>query len=244
MDLQQAKILINKVNSLFKGMEEGNQTLSSIERDLMLSYIRQLYEEFLNTRGDIPMAKVPTRSIEGEGLKPAFEVIAPKAPKKTSKPKIIEVPDSLKDLKPSPPKSKLKLKTKGVKNVTSSPIAPSKSKSKKVTSPSKPISKKKGAYNVLFEFKAAKELSEKLSERRIEDLTKAMAINDRLLYMNELFGKDFDSLNKTLKTLNKYDDLQDAKGLLINLADRFDWLNEEKIPIAQGFIKLVRRKYI
>ena len=45
-----------------------------------------------------------------------------------------------------------------------------------------------------------------------------MAINDRLLYMNELFGKDTDTLNETLKLLNKFESLDEAKGLLINLA--------------------------
>jgi hypothetical protein len=236
MDLQQAKVLINKINSLFKGMEGGNHKLSTIERDLMLSYIRELYEEFLNVRKDLPLEKKPTRSAEEESHKPAFEVIAPKPPKKVSKPKIIEVPDSLKDLKPSAPP-----KPKTVKKATPKIVAKPKPQPQQATPPPPEKAKK---YHALFEFKAAKELSEKLSERRIDDLTKSMAINDRLLYMNELFGKDFDSLNETLKVLNKYEDLEDAKGLLINLAERFDWLDEEKIPTAQSFIKLVRRKYI
>ena len=240
MDLQQAKVLINKINSLFKGMEGGNQEPSSIERDLMLSYVRALYEEFLNVRSDLPTEKKPIRSTETGSSEPAFEVIAPKAPKKVSKPKIIEVPDSLKDLKPTPP-PKPKAKPKPVKKAPPKPVAKPEPQYQKAAAPTPEKAKK---YNSLFEFKAAKELSEKLGERRIDDLTKSMAINDRLLYMNELFGKDFNSLNETLKVLNKYEDLDNAKGLLINLAERFDWLDEERVPIAQNFIKLVRRKYI
>jgi hypothetical protein len=239
MDLQQAKVLIKKINSLFKGMEEGDHTLSAIERDLMLSYIRQLYEEFINMRGDIPLAKTPTRSMEGESSKPPFEVIAPKAPEQPKKPKIIEVPESLKNLAPEPPP-----KPKEVEKVAPRPEPTPKVEPKPVKPSQSPPSGKEGEYNVLFEFKAAKELSEKLSERRVDDLSKAMAINDRLLFMNELFGKDAEALNESLKVLNKYENLQEAKGLLINLAERYDWLDEEKLPTAQGFIKLVRRKYI
>ena len=51
-------------------------------------------------------------------------------------------------------------------------------------------------------------------------------------------------LNETLKLLNKFESMDEARGLLINLAERYDWLEEERKPVAQGFIKLVRRKYI
>lgn len=254
MDLQQAKSLINKINALFKGIESGDSMLSAIERDLMLSYIRQLYEEFLNVRADMPAAKSATRSAEGESAQPDFEVIAPKAPapeppQKPSKPKIIEIPDSLKDLEPAappPPKPKIVKEEAPPPKPEPKPEPPRRPvQESKPEAPNKqPSPEHEEEYHVLFEFKAARELSEKLSERRVDDLGKALAINDRLLYMNELFGKDANMLNESLKLLNKFDSLEEAKSLLINLAERYDWLEEEKVPVAQGFIKLVRRKYI
>ncbi|NBC09511.1 MAG: hypothetical protein GVY26_20155 [Bacteroidetes bacterium] len=95
----------------------------------------------------------------------------------------------------------------------------------------------------LFQFKQATELSEKLSERPIQDLTKALAINDRLLYMNELFGGDFNALNDNLSRLNGMENMEEAKGLLVQLAETYDWADEEREDIARDFIRLVRRRY-
>lgn len=240
MDLQHAKALFNKISALFDSIDDGSNKISTIERDLMLSYIRQLYETFLTTRAEAPAEQRPLRSTENPNSQTPFEVVAPenpKPPKKVSKPpKIIEIPDSLKDLEPAPP-PRPKIKAKSIETL----------KPESKPEPRPIVSGKTNPtnnYNALFEFKAATELSEKLSERKIEDLSKSLAINDRLLYMNELFGKDPNTLNDALKLLNNYESLDDARGLLTNLAEQYDWLEEEKIPIAQGFIKLVRRRYI
>ena len=193
MDLQQAKSLINKINALFKGIESGDNMLSAIERDLMLSYIRQLYEEFLNVRADMPAAKSPTRSTEGESAQPDFEVIAPKEPpQKASKPKIIEIPDSLKDLEPAPPpppKPKIVKEEAPPPKKEPEPQRQPAQQPKPDQSNKRPDPEQEQEYTVLFEHKAAKELSEKLSERRIDDLANALAINDRLLYMNDRRGQ-------------------------------------------------------
>ena len=248
MDLQQAKILIEKINSLFKGMDGSDHALSTIERDLMLSYIRQLYESFLNVRTPQDINQPVVRSSTSEVQEMQMEVVAPKQPeavppkakpKKVVKaPKIIEIPDSLKDLEKAtpPPKPKPKSKPEAPKP-TKEPLIPK--ATPKVKAPVKT-----GEYGVLFENKVARELSEKLGERKVQDLTRAMAINDRLLYMNELFGRDADALGETLKVLNRYETMNEAKGLIMNLAEQYNWLEEEKVPIAQDFVKLVRRRYI
>ena len=95
----------------------------------------------------------------------------------------------------------------------------------------------------LFEHKQARELSDKLAEQRIDDLTKAMAINDKLLYANDLFGKDMKGMNDVLDKLNHIRSMEDAKPLLVSLASRFDWPNDERADTARAFIKLVRRKF-
>ena len=96
----------------------------------------------------------------------------------------------------------------------------------------------------LFNFKKATELSERLSESPVADLNKAMSINDRLLYINELFGRDRTALDESLQLLNRFDAFEAARGFLINLAEQYRWGHEERIEIAQAFVKLVRRKYL
>jgi hypothetical protein len=233
MDLKKAKITLDKINSLYQSMsiEEGN--VSNIERDLMLSYIQQLYDAFLHQLGSsTEVTAVATTS--------KTNIEKPK-PKRTYKPpRIIEIPDSLQNLQQEKPAPKPEIPKP---TDTPPPTAPDPQPEPVAQQPASGISGDDGAFAALFEFKEAKELSEKLSARPIQDLTKALAINDRLLYMNELFSKDLNSLNDALSQLNRYDRMREAKPLLINLAEKYDWMEESRINIAKDFVRLVRRKY-
>jgi len=44
MDKEKARILINKINALYKNIDANTPGVSPLERDLMLSYLRQFYE--------------------------------------------------------------------------------------------------------------------------------------------------------------------------------------------------------
>ena len=48
MNLSQAKTQLEKIIALYKSMSADEKNISTIERDLMLSYIRSLYENFLD----------------------------------------------------------------------------------------------------------------------------------------------------------------------------------------------------
>ena len=250
MDLQQAKIVLDKINSLYKSMAADEDSIAKIEVDLMLSYLRQLYDSFIDPTNEAPPKAKKQKTKRSKTITPELEIVEPKevsvkpTPKpKYKKPRIIEIPDSLKDLEkeaeeraqnkptppPPPPKETPKPKAKiGPKEPTPSP-------------PPKATSNPK--LESLFEHKTATELSEKLSERPINDLTKALAINDRLLYMNELFGKSMDALNVALGHLNTFENMEAAKPYLLKLAQQHDWLDKERQDTAKDFIKLVRRKY-
>ncbi|MEZ4933421.1 MAG: hypothetical protein R2788_15035 [Saprospiraceae bacterium] len=47
MDLQKSKLLLDKINALYNNMSADRNNVSIIEKDLMKSYIQQLYESFL-----------------------------------------------------------------------------------------------------------------------------------------------------------------------------------------------------
>ncbi|MGH1436551.1 MAG: hypothetical protein ACRBG0_19055 [Lewinella sp.] len=228
MDLQQAKILLEKINALHKSVSLDKGDVSNIERDLMLSYIRQFYEAYLNTDTSVapqPMSKAvpppppppapapPVEKTVSEPLPPKVEVEpapAPPPPPPAPKPApVVETPPPA----PAPP-----------------PPAPA----KKVAS---------NGVEALFKHKAAKELSEKLSQQAITDLTRAMSINDKLLYSNELFGRDMAAMNETLQQLNKLGSMEEARELLIDIAEKNDWTEDERTDVAESFIKLIRRKY-
>lgn len=267
MDLQQARILVRKINSLFKSMEmDGSPQPTPIERDLMLSYLRQLYQTFLDDSGaeankitvtapvvEIPMNK-PTPKPEPEPIKPIVET--PKAyippvvniePPKVETPPVVEMREEPKVYippmeTPKPVVEPPKPPAEEVKISTPEPVRPTPSP---VTSP--PVISSgggNGKLEALFSFKKATELSEKLSEMPIADLTKGMSINDRLLYMNELFGRDMAKLDEVLRALNNFPSLDSAKSYLIGVAAQYNWGDDERSEIAQSFIKLVRRRFV
>jgi hypothetical protein len=242
MNLKKAKITLEKINSLYASMsiEEGNT--SAIERDLMLSYIRQLYEAFLHT-ADGRLEKA--LEADGSGSSQAEE--KPK-PRRTYKPpRIIEIPEGLQTS--APHKLTSRPITPPPAPVPKAPPAPKEEPAAAEPVKTAPSTGDSSGFSsspeieALFEHKAAKELSEKLSARPIQDLTKALAINDRLLYMNELFGKDLNMLNDTLGQLNEYSRLSEAKELLVSLAKRYEWTRDDRSSVAKDFIHLVRRRY-
>jgi hypothetical protein len=100
-------------------------------------------------------------------------------------------------------------------------------------------------YDDLFYIKDSKELSQKLADSRIEDLNKAMGLNDKFLYINELFGGNaarfklaIDYFNQEAKTLN------DARTYIErDLIEQFKWNSPLKTSLSKDFIKLLRRRY-
>lgn len=245
MDLQQAKTLLEKINALHRSVSLNKGPVAPIERDLMLSYIRQFYELYL----DAPLpavASLPKPTILEEDIKVAQkpqEVEPPKPvytpPKVVEPPKppvVKEEPMVVREVLPPPPQ---------VAPTYTPPVtnpAPPKS------TPPPPVQRASGGnnekINTLFDVRQSNDLSERLSARPVPDLTKAFAINDRLLYINSLFGKDSDSFNESLKLLNKFERMEEAKSLLVNLAEQYDWTQEERMEIAQSFVKTVRRRYV
>jgi len=237
MDFHQSTIVLEKINSLHKSLQAGGGQVAPIERDLMLSYIRQLYETVLNPMGaSAPAPAAPAPKPE--------EPPAPVAPqRKPAPPKIIEIPDTLKDLAPPTPQPVRQAPpAPAPKVVEVAPPPPAPRAPEPAPQPAK-TEKISAKVEALFSFQQARELSDKLGDRPITDLTKAMAINDRLQYMNELFGKDADSMTETLKLLNKFENLDQARSLLMSVAEQYHWADEEKIDTAKDFIKLIRRRY-
>ncbi|MCB0636745.1 MAG: hypothetical protein KDC54_09020 [Lewinella sp.] len=235
MDLQQAQVLLNKINALQRSIGLDESAVSSIERDLMLSYIRQLYEAYSSLDIAAPGPKPPARPEaplampRQPEIKPEPQPEIPPAPKPAPPPKPEPKPE------PTPPPAP---KPEPEERATPAPTPP------KPTPPpaasSEPMDPRISA---LFRAPAQRELSDKLSQSSVGDLAKALSINDKLLYANELFGRDMSNMNATLEQLNRLSNMDEAKPILVKLAEKHDWTEEERSEVAESFIKLVRRRY-
>lgn len=234
MKVQQANLLLEKINNLHKSIHLDGE-VSSIERDLMMSYIRQFYESYMESE-IAPVAKMVKKSapkvvhVPKPEPKVVEKVVAP-TPKPEPKPVVQEVPKVVEVAPPAPVAKPVAIASKPQPEPVSIPAA------------TKEVSTASPAVEALFRHQAATELSEKLSQQNITDLTRALSINDKLLYANELFDRDMPSMNSMLAKLNTLSSMEVAKGVLIKIAEKNNWGESERAEVAESFIKLVRRRY-
>ena len=97
------------------------------------------------------------------------------------------------------------------------------------------------AMQELFELNPVNELSDKLSQSPISDLTRAMGINEKIFTVNELFGGNSDEFNNLMLALNGLSNYDEAKAVLMkSAASKYDWDTPEKQKKARTFVKLIQ----
>ncbi len=248
MNLAKAKILLDKINRLYKSMSLDEENVAAIEKDLMRDYVKQLYETFLQEEGR-SIAVTPKRKTAPRATytpppvaKKKVAVVAPPPP-----PPVVETIPVVKTPPPPPPPVVEEIP------VASPPPPPPVVQAKPVIAvpPSRP-KKTASTYAVdpehadLFDVNMdSKELSEKLGQTKIGDLNNAMGLNERIFTVNELFGADNSLYRNTISDLNALNSFEEAKAYLsANVAERFNWTQKSKRNKAKIFIKLVRRRYL
>jgi len=86
-------------------------------------------------------------------------------------------------------------------------------------------------------------LGDKVSRSRLHDIKKAIGLNEKYLYANELFGGDMNAFKQAVDELNHVDTEGDANRLLNEeLADKYHWNDEDETVIA--FKSLVSRRFV
>ncbi len=86
------------------------------------------------------------------------------------------------------------------------------------------------------------ELAEKLQDALVKDLKKAVGINDRYLYIIELFSGNEAAFDRSIKTLNSFSILPEAEFWMEReLKLKLGWNVEN--PLVKQFIQLVRRRF-
>lgn len=254
MNLSQAKTQLEKIIALYKSMSADEKNISAIERDLMLGYIRSLYENFLDATPSVS-SNNDNRSKPTYTPPPVLEPVVVEAPPppvverpkvETPAPPVVELPKveapAPRPVEPPPP-PRLVEQPKPVAptpvpepvRYEPTPVAPT---------PRSESSTHSAEIEELFEAPSNKELSDRLSNTAIEDLTKAFGLNDRLLMQNELFANNKAVFDEILKDLNNASSFDSAKGYLVDFAKRYNWVgNSDRQKHAKWFIRMVRRRF-
>lgn len=251
MNIKKVEKSSRKINQLLENIkEEGN--VSSIEKDLLLSYIRDMYEKVLDLEegGSYKTQKSSTRE-------KAFDIPKPEK-KETPAPTPTPVPAYIADVvrrevvdsAPEPVRQAIVQEVEQIEKVvieeykapvyeTPAYAAPEPVVEEVVSVPSAPAE----LLN-LFSTNAISELSDRLSMSPISDLTKSMGINEKIFTIQELFGGDSSLFSKTMQELDKLSSLEQARDYLVtNVALDQDWASEPKIKKAANLVKLISRRY-
>ena len=217
-----------KIRNLIKKVEillEEDEPLSILEKDMVLSYLRKIYElvkeekKILNENHGSTGKVKSDATFKSQSKSSVVEKEVPFLNEKTTFVSQEEISSYNQD--PAQSHSTISVPDNGKGN---SPIATK--------------------YDDLFENASVRDLSDKLSEYPITDLSKAFSINDKLLAINELFGGDTHYFNETVETINRKLNFEEVKSYLtLHIIQRFNWMDEAKQDTARNFLKLVRRRF-
>ena len=83
-----------------------------------------------------------------------------------------------------------------------------------------------------------KDVSAKMQSKPINDINSAIGLNDKFIFVRELFSGDKDHYLETIQVLNNFDTFENAIDFL---NENFDWKNDN--PNYMRLQELVRRKY-
>jgi hypothetical protein len=251
MNLAQTKIYLEKIIALYKSMSADERNISPIERDLMLSYIRQLYETCLDAPAvspiqqasapvkPPPMPPPPPPKVEPPvAAAPKYTPPPPPAPEPVqyTPPPVVEQP---RYVAPPPPVVEQPRYVAPPPPPPPAPEPPPRPRAHHA-----PSSGFSAEVEALFDEQVGKEISDRIANAPIADLGRAFGVNDRLLMQNELFLNNKNAFDEALKDLNNASSFETAKAFLADLAVRNNWnLNGDRQKHAKAFIKTVRRRF-
>lgn len=243
MNHKKVKKQINKISTFYNSIT-ADDDVSKIEKDLLLNYIRKLYEVVLednssSSTSETTKAKEPKKEkpssktadvkeevIEEVGKTPV--VIERKPFEKAVEPKVTAAKEEI-VTNPAPAAEVIQAVT------ASTPVA------EVLDLPKMELSENMIA---IFEQGNGNEISDRLGNLPIKDLTKSMGINERMFTVNELFGGDQELMKTVLSDLNGFKNFEEAKSYLVaGVAKDLEWDSASKYKKAINFVKLVQRRY-
>ena len=80
--------------------------------------------------------------------------------------------------------------------------------------------------------------AEKIVKGSVNDITKAVGINDRFLLIRDLFGGSSEEYDRVMAQLNSFDNLEDC---MIHIVENYDW--NPNSDGAKLIMELIERKY-
>lgn len=241
MDFKKFDLLLKKINTLKQNMDLSGDDVSELEVDLLKNYIRQLYEVVALPGEDVPKHSHKAKPTEILVEKTGFTEPEPSKTEiiREEKPvEVVRITETVREVVPPPKAQEI--------------VAPVVQKPAEVSvEPVVPVAKQpvEKEFEIpaeladIFSTDPTTDLSDKLSSAPLEDIKKAIAINDRILTINDLFGGSKELFDETVAFVNKSTSFEEAKNWIIqHVAIKNKWGNADRKGKAKRFIKLVSRR--
>lgn len=99
-------------------------------------------------------------------------------------------------------------------------------------------------YERLSKIREDHSIGSRMQQKPIDDLKSAIGINEKFLFINELFNGDIKSYNESIHRLNQLTSIHDAFGYLNELTTSFQWDGERSADTIEKFANLVQRRFM
>ena len=229
MDSTKSKALLNKINALHESASSFDGTMSAMEKDLLLHYLRELYEVISQGNNETSHKPPVNQRVPQEVSSPPEPVVY-RNPEPVTYAPPQQVPTYRDPVQQHVPESRIVENGRHYQPQV------------QIHEPEVPVDE---ALLALFNLDETSDLGSRFSLLPISDISKSMGINDKILTKNELFGGDSIKFDRVISELNSFDNYEQAKNYLIKgIAAELDWASERKRSKAEVFIKLVKRKYL
>ena len=259
MNINKVKKQLKKINNLVEAIE-GEGKASSIEKDLLKSYVQDLYEKITTGKHETASAPAPQPVVKQEAVaknivqEPTLVAAPVSIPEPVVEKSIFAeapAPIAVPEVKPVVKLEPVLADAIDVPNIpATNGYAPSVQPSiestvteiEEVQSETSPLSSE---VLELFSDVAIADLSDRLANMPIKDLSKSMGLNERVFTVNELFAGNNQLFNEIIQHLNGLTSFTEAKEFLgRGIAEDQNWTSDYKVKKAAKFIQLVRRRYL
>jgi hypothetical protein len=255
--------LLNDIKNALKALlsqteqiEAQNMPLHAIDKDLLLEKTRRLYEqmqalEFTQRAGQKEPQQKPAPDednlltqdteekvqIEAEPASMAQETVE-KAPAETVQPPEFQHKPEIIPPETVPEKQPAERNKKEVPSAASAekPVDPAKTTLDLFSE----VPQETVGETLKVSEKPA--VADHFQQNGIGDLREAIGINDKFLFVNELFNGDLERYNKVVDELNGFSGLSGAQTYLAELQVQYQW--EENSPAHQKLNDLLKRKFV
>ncbi len=239
-------VLVEKINYLQHSIAQNNGVVSKVDKDLLVNYVRELYELVLSLPVNMP--QYPTQGYNA----PEPTASYPPYPQQNYQPNYpqTQVPQQNPSY-PQPPLPSTPQQTAGTP-----PIPPSQKAGNELNA-SFTFSSGKRTLSDTIKIKVAgdkpsinenfkredKDIASRMQLTPIKDLKIFISLNKRFSYINFLFGNDASLYDEAITYLNSCDSFETAKQYLNTyLQPKLNWADDNEM--VTEFKTLVERRYI